>query len=144
MVPPAKSPRKSSPRKVAAPAPKEMKSVGTSVATQQARANQRAKGDAFLKYIQETDADLSARWGEVWSSVPEAELTQETIWGHFATWLSDVYVIPAGEKNQGEMLKIKPAHGIWGGLLYQARGALASSTRQETKVCLLRTLLHEP
>ena len=124
-----------SPRKVAA-LPKEMQSTGTSKPTQQAKTNQQAKGDAFLKYIQEYDDVLSARWGLVWASVPEEELTQVTIWGHFASYLCEVYVIPDGERNQGEGLKAKTAHGIWGGLIFQARGALANSVRQETKVCV--------
>ena len=136
-MPPRKS---SSPRKAAAPAapPKEMPSGGTSKPTQQAKSNQQAKGDSFLKYIKEHDADLSARWGTDWASVPEGELTQESIWGHFASYLADVYIIPAGEKNGGEHLKVKSAHGVWGGLIFQARGALAKSTRLETKVCILR------
>ena len=142
---------KMAPKKKAAPCPglapglalpKEMLSGGTSKVTKQAKANQHAKGDAFLKYIKENDADLSARWGSEWASVPEEELTQEGIWGHFASFLADVYVIPKGERNQGEMLKIKTAHGMWGGLIFQARGKLAKSTRQETKVCLLARFCH--
>ena len=115
--------------------PQEMQATGQSKEAKQARANQYAKGDAFLKYISEHSAELSARWGNEWASIPEEEMTMAEVWGHLASFLADVYTIE-GHRNHDEKLKIKSAHGIWTGLLYQARGRLGTSLRQETKVCL--------
>ena len=134
----------SSPRKKAAPCPglapglalpKEMLSGGQSKEAKAARVSQYAKGDAFLLYISEHSAELSARWGKEWASIPEEQLTMAELWGHVASFLSEVYVI-VGNRNHDEKLKIKSAHGVWTGLLYQARCRLGTSLRQETKVCL--------
>lgn len=129
----------STPRSSRKQQPKAMVAGGQATSTVRGHANQITIFNEFLAYIATEDEDLSRRWGADWSQVPEHELAQQEIWGYMATYLVEVYVIPAGSKNAGQHPDIGTAHGYWGGLIDQARTRTSSSEAPAVKVCALHT-----
>ena len=112
---------------------KEMKGGGQSKGTTTGKANQIRIFNLFLQTIQTTDPELASAWGATWEELPEAVLADTAVWGHFATYLCETYRIEKGYKR-GERLMLKTAHGIWGGVIEQARQRLSKSKIEETMV----------
>ena len=65
--------------------------------------------------------------------VPMSELAKTTIWGHYATWLVDIYVIEEGDVNAGQHLSIGPAHAAWSGAIDSARRACGKLTGEQAR-----------
>ena len=120
---------------VSAP-PKEMAAEGTSKPWMQAKDNHVKVGDKFLEYIAEHDAtsELAARWGKVWMEVPEHEACGNEIFGHLATYLADVHLIEAGNRNQGQLYDPSSAETVWSGLVQCNKKLFSKSTEERTKV----------
>lgn len=97
--------------------PKEMQAKGNSVSWTSAQANHIKVFDKFLEYIAEHDEALSVRWGKAFAEVPEAEACANEIWGHLATFLAEVYIIPPGQVNAGQHYNASSAQGAWSNLL---------------------------
>ena len=116
---------------------------GKSKPTQNQQTSRKNKGDNFLQHVAVTAPELTARWGQVWANVAEAELASREIWQHFADYLSNVYVIPEGNVHAGQHLALKPAHQDWTGLIDITRKALEKTGSSESKVsCRCARALH--
>jgi hypothetical protein len=114
--------------------PKEMTAAGGSKSWVGSKANHVKIGDSFLQYISESDdADLSERWGLSWDKVPEKEAAGREIFGHLATYLAEVYIIPPGNKNAGQHYDQSTADGVWGGLVQTVRHRFEKSEDADTK-----------
>lgn len=104
---------------------REMTHVGTAVSTENQTTRQRNLFNAFLADMAESadpaSAELSSLWGTSFDNVPESEAATTRIYGYFATWLIETYIIPKGEINAGKPLSQGTAHGYWSGLLNQMR-----------------------
>lgn len=68
--------------------------------------------------------------------MPEEEICTQELWGSFATYLSEIYVIAAGKKNVGKTYLPSTAVLVWGGLLDQLKLKLSKSTSAQTKARL--------
>ena len=110
--------RKRSPQKAMEPA-------GQTKATQQGKAAQADKIEAFLADMAESNPELSQIWGAAFEKVPVAVLASMEFWGHLATWLVEVYVISEGDVNGGQHLGVGPAHAAWSGAIDSARKTVA-------------------
>ena len=92
--------------------------------------------DAFLIYIKGVDAELSARWGQSWVEVPEAEAASTELFGFLATYLAEVHMSypQATYVNAGQHYDTKTAEGIWSGLVQTVKVRFGKSTMESTKV----------
>jgi hypothetical protein len=103
------SPSKRSPKRAATT---EMKPGGAAPSTVTGKSNQVRVLEQFLAHVADTNDELSERWGKTWADVPHKELADYEIWGHLATILVEIYTIPVGNKNAGQLYDLKTAHGI--------------------------------
>ena len=110
-------------------ASKEMTADGTSDSWENNKANQVRLGNAFLKHISITDSALAKKWGADWGTVPEEHACSQEIYGHFATFLTQVY-----KKASDKHMELGGVITAWGGVVYQASQRFKASTRPETKV----------
>ena len=118
--------RKRSPQKAMDPA-------GQTKATQQGKAAQADKIEAFLEDMAESNPELSQIWGAAFEKVPVAVLASTEFWGHFATWLVEIYVISEGDVNGGQHLGVGPAHHAWSGAIDSARKTVAKLKAADAK-----------
>ena len=117
----------------------EMTAEGASQAWLNQQANQLAIFDSFLAELKVSE--LKARAGDSFAKLPEEVVCTKEIWGHFATYLAETYIIPKGRKNAGEKLHANTALAVWGGLIQQSERRFASQgfKEQASKVCLCLT-----
>ena len=125
---------RSSPRKPK-PTVKAVEARGQAQSTLAGNANHRRFFNDFLNHIAKEDADLSGKFGLSWESVSDAVLGDKEIWAHFATFLVEVYKIPAGLINAGKSPSKGTAVNAWSGMINQARIRTLDSENLEVKVC---------
>ena len=95
-------------------------------------ANHRRFFNDFLNHITKQDAALSGKFGLSWESVSDAVLGDKEIWAHFATFLVEVYKIPAGLINAGKSPGKGTAVNAWSGMINQARTRTLDSEELES------------
>jgi len=124
-MPPAK--KKKSPGNSPGNIPAPMTAGGDSEDWVKGKANHKRIGNCFLAHSQ------NPKWGLDWDKVPEAELREQDFWGSFATYLTEIYEIAAGQKNPGKNLSSKSAVNAWSGLIDDFKSRFGKSASQETK-----------
>ena len=91
------------------------------------KANHKRIGTCFLAHAQ------NPKWEEIWDEVPEAEMREQLFWGSFTTYLIEIYLIAAGQKNAGKNLSSRTAVYVWSGLIDDMKYRFAKSTSPQTK-----------
>ena len=94
-----------------------------------AKANQVNIANKMLEY----DALLAEKYGASFQVISEEHLTEEGFWNYFASFILDVYKIPAGRKNAGHPFALDTAVGVWSGLLHQTTVTYRKSKRAATQ-----------
>jgi len=94
-----------------------------------AKANQVNIANKMLEY----DALLAEKYGASFQVISEEHLTEEGFWNYFASFILDVYKIPAGRKNAGHPFALDTAVGVWSGLLHQTVVTYRKSKRAATQ-----------
>ena len=110
-----------------------MQTAGNAVNTLKAAANHLEFGNGFLEYAGQANEGLSARWGADFTKVPEAELCTEYFFEMLATYLTTVYIIPDGARNQGSRLSSGTAEVYFNALLNMTRERVRLSPLLQTK-----------
>ena len=88
-----RSPRKAASANTHAPTHAPVRRVaaeGDSSGWKAQKDNHSTIGDAFLAWIADNDADLSAKWGTSWDAVPESHACDSDIHAVAAGYLADV------------------------------------------------------
>ena len=112
-----------------------MSSVGTTVGYVKAQANHIKIGDAFLRSLLQTNADLASKWGTDFMRVPEEEVCTEYFFSCVATYVSSVHVIEPGNKNAGQCFDSSTAEIVFNSLLNQTKERLKESSSPKKTVC---------
>jgi len=115
-----------------------MTSGGAAKATVNSQNNYVRIANLFLAYIKEVSPDLSAKWKTDWEAVAEKYAADKEIYEHLATYVSSVYTIKDGDKNESRNLSSKVAQQTWSGLIQHQQRRFGKSTDAATKVCRAR------
>ena len=132
-----RSPRKAASANTHAPTHAPVRRVaaeGDSSCWKAQKDNHSTIGDAFLAWIADNDADLSAKWGTSWDAVPESHACDCDIHAVAAGYLADAHPQAAGA-NKGQLLHYSTAEAYWGGMLQTVHRRFRESELPQTQVC---------